>query len=595
MINGGGVVEAAQRGDMYAFSSLVERYQTPIFRYLYRLTSDTDLARRLTICAFVRAQRSIKKLDPAMRFEAWLFRVATQTAQSALRWRRPAPRLSVEDDRDAVAVQNALARLPLAGAAALLLHSLGGFSYDEIAQILRVSVRTVRSRLADARLRMQTGGSGASAVADQCKQAAALLSPYHDHQATADERSVVEAHIATCAVCRASLAGHEEMERSLARMKARGPSAAVAYDVMRVLRGEKLDVAAAPAAKGRRGLLLAGLGLALLVAVGAGALALAQRGGQRAPAANELLYVAQQGSGGSVAIVDVQAERLVATVPLGNAPLALAATRDGAHVYVLDDGSVVSVIAAKEQAVTDRYQLPGRAAGLALSHDEGSLYITLSDRRSLIVVDAKTGRQTGEVRVGRTPREVVASRDGQWILVFNAGDSTISKIKAGNRQETSVIYLRRQNEAAASFSTHPMALSPDGHMLYISELNRERIWSLNLSTNDLRSFAVPLRDISRDILVAPSGDKLIVTHGDPRGERAAQAGLAEMTLPAVERSAEIRGYYVGVAVGADGATIYATSPDENAVIFADVATLQTRTTVSVGQRPTLIVVAPKPR
>lgn len=597
MISGGGVVEAAQRGDVFAFSSLVERYQTPVYRYLYRLTANTDLARRLTLSTFVSAERQLKKLDRAMRFEAWLYRIATGTARAALRWRRPAQRLSVEDDQDAQAVQAALASLPFSSAAALLLYSLGGFSYDEIGQILRVSTRDVRRHLAAARQRLRTAGTPLHDAAQTatCRPVRPLLSAHYDHQTGSEERAAIEAHLAACAECRAELAAYEELGRSLARMKARGPSVSITQDVLRTLRGEKLDVTVAPRPGRRRAVLLGGVAIVLLASCSVGTFLLVRRAEQPPPGGDGLLYVTLHGGSPRLAIVDVESARLVATIPLAVEPIGLVATRDGRRVYVLDDNAVISVVDAAEQAVGARYQLPGRPGAMGLSRDENSLFVTLSDRRSLITVDAATGRQTAEVRVGRTPREVVVSPDGQGILVFNAGDSSISKIKAGARQEASVIRLQRLNESATAFNTHPMAFSPDGRTLYIAELNRERIWTLNLSNNKLEAHAVPLRDLGRDILVAPAGDRLYVSHGDPRGSLSAQAGLALVSLPGVERKAEIRGYYHGVALSADGATLFAANPDDSVVIFADALTLQTLATAPLGQRPALLIYAPRPR
>ena len=61
-----------------------------------------------------------------------------------------------------------------------------------------------------------------------------------------------------------------------------------------------------------------------------------------------------------------------------------------------------------------------------------------------------------------------------------------------------------------------------------------------------------------------------------------------MALPKVERTAEIRGYFYGVAVSPDGGAIFATDPANNALIFADARTLETSATVPVGQRPTFV-------
>ena len=241
------MVESARRGDVLSFQMLVERYQTPILRYLYRLTGDSELARDLTMRTFVVAHQKLKHLDLNLRFEAWLHRLATQQALSALRVRRlarllpgrAASQLSVEDDREGQLVQQALLRLPGGMAAALLLWSIGGFSYAEIARVLGTSERGVRERIGQARSRIidqDTAGRGHGG-GDALQP---LLSAYMDHQLSGDDHIAVQQHLATCVSCTARLASLQELDRRLAHMKGRGPSASVAYDVTRTLRGEKL-------------------------------------------------------------------------------------------------------------------------------------------------------------------------------------------------------------------------------------------------------------------------------------------------------------------------------------------------------------------
>lgn len=162
--NSTSVVESARGGDRFAFQSLVERYQVPIHRYIYRLTGDIDLARELTIKTFVTAHRKLQHAGRDLRFDAWLYRLATDVTRSALRWRRLRallPRRRVEllaspdDDAEARAMQRWLRSLRIDVAACLLLWSMGGFSYDEIGRILRLSGRGVGRRMTQARQQLR--------------------------------------------------------------------------------------------------------------------------------------------------------------------------------------------------------------------------------------------------------------------------------------------------------------------------------------------------------------------------------------------------------------------------------------------------------
>ena len=82
-----------------------------------------------------------------------------------------------------------------------------------------------------------------------------------------------------------------------------------------------------------------------------------------------------------------------------------------------------------------------------------------------------------------------------------------------------VLPLLRRGDATVEFSLHPMAFSADGRKAYVAELNRERMWTIDMATDAASATDVPLRDLGRDLIVAPSGDRLFVTHGDTRVDK----------------------------------------------------------------------------
>jgi RNA polymerase sigma-70 factor, ECF subfamily len=137
---------------------------------VYRLTfailgneaDATDAAQE----TFVAAWRNVRRLRDPDRFDAWLQRVAINTARMTHRARRrravreiPAsdvigtsgmPAMPTVDD-DAIVLDRALERLPVEQRAILVLHHLEGRAVAEIADILEVPVGTVKSRLHTAR------------------------------------------------------------------------------------------------------------------------------------------------------------------------------------------------------------------------------------------------------------------------------------------------------------------------------------------------------------------------------------------------------------------------------------------------------------
>ena len=82
------VITSIREGAPDAFAIIVERYQQPIVRYLYRLTSDWSVAEDLAQDTFVNAYRGIAKTREELSFKAWLYRIATNNARQYHRRRR---------------------------------------------------------------------------------------------------------------------------------------------------------------------------------------------------------------------------------------------------------------------------------------------------------------------------------------------------------------------------------------------------------------------------------------------------------------------------------------------------------------------------
>jgi RNA polymerase sigma-70 factor (ECF subfamily) len=157
------LVARIRAGDEDAFELLVARYQAPLFRYLRGLVGDTEQARDLLQETFLRAYRSLGSLADPRLLRPWLYRIAHNQAYSALRRRSLISWLPLvfgqragepDPDRSAIAaarVEEALKCVPVQQRAPLLLHLVAGFSYAEVAELLKVSEGTIRMRISRGR------------------------------------------------------------------------------------------------------------------------------------------------------------------------------------------------------------------------------------------------------------------------------------------------------------------------------------------------------------------------------------------------------------------------------------------------------------
>jgi RNA polymerase sigma-70 factor (ECF subfamily) len=163
------LLEAARSGDADAFAALVRRFQSPTYHFILRLVRRPAAAEDLTQDVFIRLWRHLDEIQSASLLPGWVRRVAANTVID--HWRkdearerrmrflrehpvarrvvRPSSRMESREAMDLV--QAALDELPVKLRSVLLLRTREDLSYEEVAEMLGLSVHAVRSRLFRAR------------------------------------------------------------------------------------------------------------------------------------------------------------------------------------------------------------------------------------------------------------------------------------------------------------------------------------------------------------------------------------------------------------------------------------------------------------
>lgn len=180
------LVGRAREGDLDAFNALVETHQRAAYNLCLRMLGSPMPAEDATQEAFLSAFRHLRSFH-GTSFRAWLMRIAANCCTDELRRRARRPALSLDvpapgsddpiDVPDTAAgpealalrgeqearVQTALLRLPPDQRLAVIMCDMQGFSYEEIAEAMRTSIGTVKSRIARGRdkLRQALGAARA--------------------------------------------------------------------------------------------------------------------------------------------------------------------------------------------------------------------------------------------------------------------------------------------------------------------------------------------------------------------------------------------------------------------------------------------------
>lgn len=145
---------ALAQGDPSALGGLYEMYGERIFRYTYRMLGNRSDAEDATAETFLRVLRRSTELRADGAFRTWLFRIARNLCIDRLRQHKlielpPDAQYSGSEDRTAlrITVQQALADLPTEYREPLVLCDLEDMPAREAAEVLKISVPALKSRL----------------------------------------------------------------------------------------------------------------------------------------------------------------------------------------------------------------------------------------------------------------------------------------------------------------------------------------------------------------------------------------------------------------------------------------------------------------
>ena len=172
------LVQAHLSGAPRAFDVIVNRYQTRLLNFVYRIVGDRERSEDLVQEAFIRVHRHLARFDRSKKFSTWIYTIASNLAKNELRNRARSPLvlfttlapawddeerpLEFEDPNAQPdeafrqrhlreAVEQSVAKLPAHHRDVFVLRELEGRSYEEIAEITKCNLGTVKSRLNRAR------------------------------------------------------------------------------------------------------------------------------------------------------------------------------------------------------------------------------------------------------------------------------------------------------------------------------------------------------------------------------------------------------------------------------------------------------------
>ncbi len=168
------LVRALREGSERAYESLLLRFQQPVYNLALRLLNDPSDASDVVQEVFLKVFRNVMHFRGQSSLKTWIFRITINEAHNQRRWffRHRNREVGIEEEQDdcrsraevladagqspfdyvfdqekQALIEAALARINPTFRAAVVLRDITDLSYEEIAEVLQVSLGTVKSRI----------------------------------------------------------------------------------------------------------------------------------------------------------------------------------------------------------------------------------------------------------------------------------------------------------------------------------------------------------------------------------------------------------------------------------------------------------------
>ena len=170
------IIQRALKGDETAYERLMKKYHDAIFNFIFKMVHEREQVEDLTQEAFIKAFSSLSKFNDEYAFSTWLYKIATNNSIDYIRKKKlqaysinkpidakdseyafELPDEEYEADQELISGQRAallreaIAQLPDKYKRVIELRHVQEKSYEEIADMLKLPIGTVKAHIFRAR------------------------------------------------------------------------------------------------------------------------------------------------------------------------------------------------------------------------------------------------------------------------------------------------------------------------------------------------------------------------------------------------------------------------------------------------------------
>jgi YVTN family beta-propeller protein len=211
---------------------------------------------------------------------------------------------------------------------------------------------------------------------------------------------------------------------------------------------------------------------------------------------------------GTVSIIDVNFEKIVATIEVTRGPYGVAARPDGIGLYVASPGAqhldlVILPGAGTPMDVDIHTGFSSAPYGIAISQDGSPIYAAAALDDEILVIDSLT-KQIGTLDGSMDfPVGIALSPDGERLYASSFFDAAVKVI---DLSRATVVH-----QLSVAMNPYGLAVSKDGDRLYVTHFPDGNVSVVDLASNAAVA-TISVEDGPRGVALSPDGRHLYVTN-----------------------------------------------------------------------------------
>jgi len=276
----------------------------------------------------------------------------------------------------------------------------------------------------------------------------------------------------------------------------------------------------------------------------------------------------------SVSVVDLAANQTIATIPVGQSPIGVAISPDGAKVYITNQqSSTISVINTATNTVQTTFVTPigTKPTGIVVTPDNSKIYVADHQLNSVLVYNTATNSLISTIPVGTSPYGVCISPDGTKVYAANSSDNTISVINTA----TNIVIAT----VPVGLGPNALCISADGNTLYVANYGSNNVSVVNTLNNTLTT-SIPAGAGASVVSLSPDGKELYVSNPNDN-----TVSVINTTDNSVIATIPVNGGPYGMSISKDGSKLYVGNLSSNKITIISTSTNTVTGSITVGLAP----------